>query len=170
MPGLCVAVLLQTGSEHTTLMRMMKKPVAVLAIRAAIPQIGVRPAHNNKESPTKNAGVSLIEILISMLILSLIMGGFANLFLSTKRNILHIRSRTVAGELDRYFLDRLQMDVRQDEWGSNCLSSDGTDTNCDTTAETIDNMGYTPQYEKSLVDTTTLRKVKLTITWTEPSP
>jgi hypothetical protein len=51
-----------------------------------------------------------------MLIFALIMGGLANLFVATKRHILHAHSRMVASELGRYFLDRLQLHVRQDTW------------------------------------------------------
>lgn len=62
--------------------------------------------------------LTLIEILISMLILSLVAGGFASLYVSTKQQTLHVHSRMAAAELGRYFLDRLQMDVREDTWNT----------------------------------------------------
>ena len=71
---------------------------------------------NNKQSQTKNSGLSLVEVLISMLILATVVGGLANLFLSVKELTLHVHSRMVAGKLGRYFLDPLQMYVRQDTW------------------------------------------------------
>ena len=111
----------------------------------------------------------MLEILVSAMMLALVLLGLANIFAAAKRYVLHSRSWMTAGELSRYFLDRLQMDVRQDQWGSNCLSTNGTNTNCDTTSQSIDNISYTPQYEKSQIAGTTLRKVRLTINWQEPS-
>lgn len=111
-------------------------------------------------------GLTLIEILISTLILSLVMTGLANIFLAGKRHVLHSRSRMAGGELGRYFLDRLQMDVRQDQWGDNCLSGGA---GCPA-AQTINNIQYNPAYNISDVSGTTLRKVKVNITWDEPPP
>ena len=72
-------------------------------------------------------------------------------------------------ELGRLFLAPLQMDVRQDQWvsGSNCLSSNGS-TGCPG-AQIVDNITYTPNYNISNLSGTTLKKVKVTINWTEPS-
>ena len=125
---------------------------------------------NSKNSLVNNyLGLTLVEILVSMVIFALIMAGLANLFTATKRLTLHSRYRITAGELGRYFLDPLQMGVRQDEWGSNCVSTNGINTGgCDITKQTIDNTTYTPEYEKSLV--AGIRKVKLTVSWPEPSP
>jgi len=120
--------------------------------------------------PTKTQGLSLIEILIAMLTFALIMGGFANLFFSTMNLTTHHRHRIVATEMARFFLDALQMDVRQDQWGSNCLSTDGIDTNCVITSQTRDGITYTPEYDKSSgIFGTTLRRVILTVDWTEPT-
>ncbi|MBU4346465.1 MAG: hypothetical protein KKH29_03970 [Candidatus Omnitrophica bacterium] len=127
--------------------------------------------------PEKKA-LTLLEIIISTVIMSLVITGMANIFLAGKRHILHTRSRMTAGELGRRFLDPLQMDVRQDEWftNGNCLTGDGS-VGCDTTPWSPDGIvSYTPQYEISrlLVDAQNplgrLRKVKLTVTWNELSP
>ncbi|MFC1657900.1 prepilin-type N-terminal cleavage/methylation domain-containing protein [Candidatus Omnitrophota bacterium] len=61
------------------------------------------------------SGLSLVEILISMLIFSLLTTGLANLFFTTKRLSAFYRFRITAAELGRHFLDRLQMEVREDE-------------------------------------------------------
>lgn len=111
-------------------------------------------------------GLTLLEILISTLILAITMTGLGNLFFSAKRYILHSRSRMTAGELGKYFLDPLQMDIRQDKWGSNCLSAA---TGCPA-AQTLNKITYTPAYDISDVSGTTLRKAKVTISWKEPSP
>ncbi|MGD9015337.1 MAG: prepilin-type N-terminal cleavage/methylation domain-containing protein [Candidatus Omnitrophota bacterium] len=118
------------------------------------------------KSPAENSGFSLVEILIAMLTLALIMGGLANLFFSTQRLTTHHRYRVVAAELGRFFLDPLQMDVRQDQWGSNCLSSGaGCPGN-----EVVDGITYTPTYNTSdPLGGNLLRKVRLRIQWQEPS-
>ncbi len=109
-------------------------------------------------------GFTLIEILVSALILALVMTGMANIFLASRRHLMHTRSKTQAAELGRLFLAPLQMDVRQDQWSSNCL---GSGTGCPG-AETIDNITYTPTCNRTLNSPiTNLNKVKLTITWNE---
>ena len=112
------------------------------------------------------------------------MGGLANLFVATKRLILHASSRMVVGELGKYFLDRLQMHVRQDTWdtASNYIkigeykSSDaipcsgyGSYTNVAWLNEpSLDGITYYPTQRVENKDG--LRKVRLTICWQEPSP
>ncbi|MBL7081262.1 MAG: hypothetical protein ISS44_01665 [Candidatus Omnitrophica bacterium] len=113
----------------------------------------------------KKKAVTLIEITVSLLILALIMAGMVNIFVATKRLTGHARYRMTGGEIGRRFLDPLQMNVRQDQWGSNCLSSGA---GCPA-AQTIDNITYTPTYSFSNLLSGRLRKVKLTLTWNEPS-
>jgi len=115
-------------------------------------------------------GFTLLEILIAALILALVMTGLASIFLAGKRHLAHTRSKIQAAELGKLFLAPLQQDVRQDQWEarSNCLSSDGS-TGCPG-AQTVDNITYTPNYNISDLSGTTLKKVKVTINWTEPSP
>ncbi len=116
----------------------------------------------------KKKGLSLLEILTSVIILSLVTLGLTSLFITAKRHILHARFRMTGGELGKLFLDPLQMQVRQDQWGNNCLSSNPT-VGCPG-PETVDNIPYTPGYNISDVPGTTLRKVKLDITWNEITP
>jgi prepilin-type N-terminal cleavage/methylation domain-containing protein len=115
----------------------------------------------------KRKGLSLIEILVSAVILALIMTGLINIFAASKRHIVRNRSRATASELSRNFLDILQMDVRQDQWGSNCLSSSST-ASCPG-SESLNSYTYTPSYTITDLSGTSLRKVKLNITWNEPS-
>lgn len=114
--------------------------------------------------------VTLLEVLIAVLILAITMANLANLFVSGKRYVLHARSRMNAAELSRVFLDSLQMDVRQDLWGSNCVSTDGVNNNCDTTPQTIDGIDYVPSFTKNPVTGTELRRVVTSIIWTENPP
>lgn len=114
-------------------------------------------------------GLTLLEIIISTLILSLVMIGMVNLFISGKRWLLHSRSRMVGAELGKYFLDPLQQQVRQDTWNdpTNCLGTG----NC--TNETVNTAqgNYTAQYNTNPnTPITNLTRVVVNITWNETSP
>jgi len=115
-------------------------------------------------------GLSLLEILISVLILALVMTGLANVFVAGKRHILHSRSRMTVSELGKYFLDPLQMQVRQNDWTTttNCLGTG----NCppQTWTESTTNIVYTANTNWTIVPGTTLRKITTTINWSETSP
>jgi prepilin-type N-terminal cleavage/methylation domain-containing protein len=108
-------------------------------------------------------GLTLVEILVAMVILSLVLSGLVNIFVGGKRYVLRARSRMTASELGKYFLGPLQMQVRQDDWGSNCLST-SPGTGCPG-AEFINNITYTPVYNNSNISGTSLRKVRVTISW-----
>ncbi len=114
--------------------------------------------------------VTLLEVLIAILILAITMANLVNLFVSGKRYILHARSRMNAAESGRSFLDSLQMDVRQDLWNNNCVSTDGVNISCNTTPQSINDINYTPTYTKSPVAGTELRRVVTSISWTENLP
>jgi len=118
-----------------------------------------------------------------MLIFALIMGGLANLFVVTKRHILHAHARIAAGELGRYFLDPLQTHVRQDTWGTsnnyltigeyrspnNPCSDYATYTPVSWLEEPqLNNITY--YSAQKVEDKDGLRKVKLIICWQEPAP
>lgn len=149
-------------------------------------------------STTKKA-LSLVEILVSTLIFALIMGGLANLFVATKQHILYAHSRIAAAELGRYFLDRLQMDVRQDTWANSPVGNPpppggdgnviGQDNNYITQnlpaaifpdysgytvldwleEPTLNNVTYYPVYEITSLGEG-LRRVRLIVCWERISP
>ena len=125
---------------------------------------------------------TLLEIIVAMLILSIVMVGTVNHFVSGKRFVFHIRSRMSGGELGGIFLSPLQMSVRQDTWldaanplatGERYCDDDGSHTqqpNCPSFGErTLDGVTYYARYNIGDVNGTTLRKVVLTLNWTEPS-
>jgi len=116
-------------------------------------------------------GFTLIEILIAAFVLALVITGLACVFVAGKRLILHTRSRMQAAELGRYFLSPFQMQVRRDQWASNCL---GSGTGCPSTPTddiTIDGTRYKPSSTVTQnYSGTTLSKVKLTINWDEFTP
>ncbi len=115
-------------------------------------------------------GLSLVEIIVSTVILSIVVAALAGLFVMGKRYILHSRSRLTSGQMVRYFLDPLQMDVNQSQWGSNCLSDP---SGCTASALDFgDGVTYTPTFKTGDITITGggLRYVNLTINWTEISP
>jgi Tfp pilus assembly protein PilV len=135
---------------------------------------GFTPTPIIRQKMSKNKlvwGFTLMEVLISALIMSLVMTGLVNIFLAGKRHILHSRSKIQAAELGRLFLAPLQMDVRKDLWSGNCL---GSSSGCPSTPAnniSIDGITYKPSTTVNQnYAGTTLSKVKLTITWDEISP
>jgi len=141
---------------------------------------------DKSKNPRKNylTGLSLTEILVSTVILSLVALGLTNVFVSSKRQIVHSRARMTTGELGKYFLDPLQMYVRQDTWGqsgnqltlgryrspNNTLIPDYSTYTPVTWLEEplLDNIIYYPAYQVTPMGN--LRKVKFTISWNEPQP
>lgn len=120
----------------------------------------------------KRKGLSLLEILIAGVILTLVLAGLLNTFLAGKRWVLHNRLRMTGGELGKYFLDPLQQQVRQDTWSTSCLSTGGNPVTClpDQTMGIADGLDrdYTATYR---VDPnqpiSNLNKVKVVISYTE---
>lgn len=106
----------------------------------------------------------MFEICISTLIMALIMAGLMNVFLAVKRLSLHTRSRAQTIELGRMFLAPLQLQVRQDQWGDNCLTNTAL---CSAQTETLNSIPYAANYVTSDIYGA-LRKAKVTITWNEP--
>ncbi|MDD5155341.1 MAG: prepilin-type N-terminal cleavage/methylation domain-containing protein [Candidatus Omnitrophica bacterium] len=119
--------------------------------------------------------LTLMEIIVSLTILSITMVGLLNVFISAKKHSLRNRSRVSASELAKYFLDPLQMQVRQDQWypscnSSNCLCTNGASGcpgNYSQSVGVSGNMTYVPNYSISDISGTTLKKVQLTINWTQ---
>lgn len=84
----------------------------------------------------------------------------------------HRRYQMTAAQVAKVFLDPLQMDVRQDNWGSNCLSGNGSNCSSYGTHPPINGITYSANYTISPppVDGTNLRRVQLNVSWNEPSP
>lgn len=127
-------------------------------------------------------GLTLLELLVCVIILSLIVTGLTSAFIAGKRFIIHSRSRVGAVEMGRVFLDYLQMHVREDTWdgaGANDLSigtrycdSDGwheQQLGCPSaTDRTINNVTYSANYTIAEAPTAPeVRKVRLRINWNE---
>jgi len=114
-----------------------------------------------------------MEILISMVIMCLILLGLANVFLSSKRYIMHSRSRVAGGELGGSFLAPLQANVNHSAWNTtvpgdyNNLLVQGNWTGANVTLDKV----YTPHYNVSIPANLStyqqVRKVRVNITWPE---
>jgi len=134
-------------------------------------------------------GFTILEVLISAIILALVTLGLVNVFVVAKRYMAHSRSRTAGGQIGKLFLDPLQMAVRQDTWGiatnalsqgvSYCDSVGGHAQNasCPPSAaeRQINGVTYDAKYDISRefiagIPTRRLNRVRLSITWNEPSP
>lgn len=116
--------------------------------------------------------------MVAAIILALVMNGFVYVFVAGRKHILHSRSRIQAAQLERLFLNYLQMHVRQNDWeqatnalsvtplgGRDCANQPG----CPVNERALDGITYNPQYYISGVGTTNLRRVKVDITWNEPA-
>ncbi len=104
--------------------------------------------------------LTLLEIIISAVILALVITGLVNVFVAAKGLIQHSRFRMSAGEVGKKFVDPLQAYVRQDTWSSNPL---GTKNVPDST-----NGVYTAKY--TVTDhpsDSDIKKVKAIVSWTE---
>lgn len=95
-------------------------------------------------------GLSLLEILVSAILLALLILGLANIFVATRRLVFHIGARLTAAEVSRRYLDPLYMQVSATNWGAtttsgNCLRMfSARDTNF--WDETVSNTRFTPNY------------------------
>jgi hypothetical protein len=91
-----------------------------------------------------------------------------NIFTAAKRYMYLSRSKMSGGELGKYFLDNLKMDVDASTWNTNtnCV---GHATNCPSAPITLNNRQYTPAYTVTLAgqpgNSTTLSRVRVDITW-----
>jgi len=131
-------------------------------------------------------GFSLVEVMVSAFILSIVIAGLAYFLLAGRKQAVHSRARIQALQLSKLFLAPLQMDVRQDTWSSSSNMLYAGIRYCDSDAghtqmptppclseadRTIDGIIYSATYtithDNPIAD---VNKVKLNITWTEPSP
>ena len=113
-----------------------------------------------------------MEVVVASIILAITMVGIVNLFVSGARYVQHSRARMTGGEFGRYFLDPLQEQVRQDEWGTNCLSNPA---GCQQTlTKSIDNLNYTATYKVDAGPTfdgpSDTRRVQIDLNWNETGP
>ncbi len=113
------------------------------------------------------AGFTLVEILVAAVIFSLVIAGLLGVFSAGNRHLMHTRERMTGSELGKFFIDPMQMDVRQDEWdATNPLRAAGPSS---PVSQTINYRNFTSGHTTESVSGTNLRRVITTITWDEPS-
>lgn len=118
-------------------------------------------------------GVTLLEIIISMLILSLVMYSLVSLFVVSKKFVYHSGSRLIASQYAKIaFEEPDQIAVTADRYlvNSNCLYNT---SNCLPVSYYQNGVFYNITYATSAVSNATtgatdLRKVIVNITWYEP--
>jgi len=109
--------------------------------------------------------LTLLEILVSAIILSLVITGLVSIFLTAKRYIQKGRLRGSAGELGKYFLDPFQNYVNQATWSSNPLGTRSASPQ----SITIDGKNYRGDYTINTAGLpANLTRVKVAITLPNP--
>ncbi len=126
--------------------------------------------------PERPAGraVTLVEIIVALVILSLVMAGMANLFVSSRRWSGHAGSRLAGSGLAGHFLSLPGLAVSAESWETNCI---GSNNGCDEQVYTLGGTDYTANYSvslavtnASLVSIDSIHKLELRISWNDASP
>jgi hypothetical protein len=126
------------------------------------------------------AGFTMMEIIVSVVLLALVSVGLINIFLSGGTRITGARTKMTGGELGKVFLESLQMDVTLRERSSGAQNGWGQANNCLTNPTTgcpgyqdIDGIRYTPSYNIDNVALSNcgepggdcLKRVRLVVQW-----
>lgn len=117
----------------------------------------------------KKRSFTLIEVMVAVVIFALVIVGLSSVFIAGNKHIIHTRERVASVELGKFFMDPLQVYVRQDTWDSAALNNElrlGTRAGV---SQTINNRVFTESHAVSAVAGTNLRRVISTISWTEPT-
>ncbi len=120
--------------------------------------------------------LTFVELIVSVVILALIIGGLANIFVTARRYIAYNRSRIQAVEFNKRILNSFYATVKQDDWNQDSnpiyVPPGGSRTATNDTIN-LNNILYVSSYTVSDMNNITygnalLRKVKMSINWTEP--
>ena len=118
----------------------------------------------------RNQGVTFIELLVAIVLLAATIGGILSLFGATKRWIEASQSRMTVGELGKYVLDPLQMQVRADQWNANCVSDTvAAGAGCVPNNLNIQGRQFNIAYNVGVGPLPALRRVRIVINWNEPT-
>ncbi|MFA5090469.1 MAG: hypothetical protein WC510_05530 [Candidatus Omnitrophota bacterium] len=132
----------------------------------------------------KQEGMTILEILVSMLIVVLVITGMTNVFFTAKRHVRRTNLKIQAAEMGKVFMDYLPMHIRQDTWDnltSNALSLTNVSLrycnstvnntaglpNCPTNLSLNENISFNATYDITSVSGTDLRRVIMNVTWNE---
>ncbi len=118
-----------------------------------------------KKKTQKKSGVTFIELLVSSVILALTLMSLLNVFSATRRLVSISDSRMSVAEIGKFVLDPLQMQVRQDQWGANCLSTGvGCLPNIVANQNKDYNVAYTVTNNQPIAN---VNRVRIDVSWTE---
>jgi len=111
----------------------------------------------------KKNGFSLLEIIVATVIISLTILGLLGVFAAGNYWVIHFRDRSTGAELGKFFIDPLQMQVRQDQWGTNGLSTNTIPVDI----QRINGKDFRATYSTEVVAGTEVRKASTVIFWRE---
>ena len=112
-------------------------------------------------------GFSLVEVIVATIILSLIMLGMLSVFVAGNKLIIHNRENMTSSELGRFFIDPMQLDVRQDTWDQPGNTLNLLAVPVVLAPQNVNNRNFSASYTTSAVAGTNLRRLTTTITWPE---
>jgi prepilin-type N-terminal cleavage/methylation domain-containing protein len=117
--------------------------------------------------PRAHPGLTLLELLVSLLILSLVLTGLGNVFVVARSFMMHTRARTAAGQAGKFVLSPLQGAVSADTYDMAGLKP-GVSTGETVTVDGINfNSSLNISNVTSLPAGGLLRKVDVNISWHE---
>ena len=115
--------------------------------------------------------MTLIEILVSTIVLALVFLGLLSIFMSARKYLQHSQSRMDGSELGKLFIDPLQIQVRQSDWVVSGGIATGNQLALGTTITyplNINGITYTATSNVYTVDSAgILRGVQTIIQWNE---
>ena len=109
----------------------------------------------------------MLEIIVSMMILSLALVGLINVFVMSNSFLAHSRAKVSASLLGTVFLEPLHSDVRYSDW-NNSSSNNLYPRSFSMSPTAVNNIDITPNY--TVADDplgSTIRRVRLNLTWNE---
>ena len=118
-------------------------------------------------------GITLLEIIVAMLILSLVMYGLLSLFVASRQLVYHSGSRVVGMEVAKYFFEDANLTVSALNMSGlenqSCLYNDSC---CVSVNRTYNQIQYNITYHTYPVynetGTEIMRKVVMDVEWSEP--
>jgi Tfp pilus assembly protein PilV len=113
-------------------------------------------------------GFSLLEILVSLLILAVVITGIMSVFISSQRYIIRSRHRLQAANIARQILEDLYREVRQDTWDTGELRGNYSKSGSITLPG--EPITYNWNFTVSNVTGYSYRRVTVNVSWNETSP
>jgi len=117
-------------------------------------------------------GFSLLEIVISLIILGLTLAGIFSVFIAGRRYTERSRRKLVSLNVARQVIEKIKEDVRRDTWASstNRLSTGSHDAAGIYTAPVdFSDWQGTVTYQVGDAGTSGLRQATINVSWNEPS-